>query len=83
MIIKFDWERFESTANRHGDKTLEDMSARSGIDVSVLSRLSNYQRRPSLTTAVLAAIAYGDPLDSLITVSGRTLNGYMTAKEAA
>jgi transcriptional regulator with XRE-family HTH domain len=68
VIIKFDWERFKTVANERGDTTLEDMSARTGIDIGVLSRLRNDKRQPTLRTAKIAALAYNRPLDDLITV---------------
>jgi transcriptional regulator with XRE-family HTH domain len=46
--------------------TLMELSARTGISKSTLSRLENGQRRPSLELLLPLAHAYGVPLDDLV-----------------
>lgn len=46
--------------------TLTDLSARTGISKSTLSRLENGQRRPSLELLLPLAQAYRVPLDDLV-----------------
>ena len=52
---------------RHQRKlTLEDVSARTGISRSTLSRLENARRRPTLELLLALASAYRVPLDDLV-----------------
>ena len=50
----------------HRDITLTDLSERTGISTSTLSRLENGQRRPSLELLLPLAQAYRVPLDELV-----------------
>lgn len=65
-MIKFNGERFRQVAADHGDKTLDDISARTGLDPAVLSRMIRGERTPQLPTITRAADAYGTPIDDLI-----------------
>ena len=49
----------------HREITLVELSARTGISKSTLSRLENGQRRPTLELLLLLAQAYRVPLDDL------------------
>jgi transcriptional regulator with XRE-family HTH domain len=50
----------------HREITLIELSARTGISKSTLSRLENGQRRPTLELLLLLAQAYRVPLDDLV-----------------
>jgi transcriptional regulator with XRE-family HTH domain len=50
----------------HREITLMELSARTGISKSTLSRLENGQRRPTLELLLLLAQAYRVPLDDLV-----------------
>jgi transcriptional regulator with XRE-family HTH domain len=48
------------------NSTLQELSARTGISVSTLSRLESGQRRPTLEQLLPLARAHGVPLDDLV-----------------
>jgi transcriptional regulator with XRE-family HTH domain len=83
MLVEFNSERFDTLAKENGDKTLEAICARTGLDMSVVSRLRNRRRQPSITTAVVAAMSYRKSVDHLITVDGQPLDEITTVKDAA
>ncbi len=66
------WRALDQVGSRlrefraHREITLVELSARTGISKSTLSRLENGQRRPTLELLLLLAQAYRVPLDDLV-----------------
>jgi transcriptional regulator with XRE-family HTH domain len=58
VTITFDGERFRQVAESFGDKTLEEIAEKTGLDAGLLSRLVTGKRQPSFATAILCADAY-------------------------
>jgi transcriptional regulator with XRE-family HTH domain len=66
MPATFNAERFSDVAAAKGDKTIEQIAARTGLDIGVISRLLRSERQPRLATITRAADAYDVPVDDLI-----------------
>jgi transcriptional regulator with XRE-family HTH domain len=58
-------DRLRSLLSRSG-RTLAEMSQRTGVSVSTLSRLESGLRRPTLDLLIRLAAAYGASLDDLV-----------------
>ena len=52
-----------------GDQSLYRISKRTGIDLTVLSRVTRHQNGPQLDTVVRLAQAYGLTVEALITAA--------------
>ncbi len=58
MPITFDADRFRTVAEEHGDRTVEQIAQRTGLNVGLISRLLTGKRQPTFSTAIQAADAY-------------------------
>jgi transcriptional regulator with XRE-family HTH domain len=66
-----------------GDTQQREISRRSGVDETILSRLLEGGRSPSLETVVALAAAYGGPIEDLLTRPDGTPLRIPTARPAS
>lgn len=62
----FNADRFRGIAAARGHSTYDAIAQHTGLDISVVYRLLNGQRQPSIATLTTVADAYDTPLDDLI-----------------
>lgn len=62
----FNTQFFKQTAEAHGDKKLDDYTARTGVDQGRMSRILRGIDKPGFDTLTKLADSYGVPVDDLI-----------------
>lgn len=83
VLITFDVDSFRSVTKAAGDQTIEQIAARTGLDIALVSRLLAGKRQPTFATAARCAGAYGVLMDRFAKWSNSSEIGVNTDEDAA